>query len=179
MYIPKNVKALETGSGIDWNTWLEFLEPHKKLDHTEMAKVVLAEILRVGRSKSPEWWAQGVTIAFEQSIGRRKAGERSDGKFAVTVSATIDADMDKARDWWERIVESSNDIQQMLVDKSVRKSETDKWRYWRADCRDGSKLSVNFQTKPAGDKTTMSINHDALPGESDLENMRTFWKSIL
>ena len=60
---PNNKKALETGSGIAWSEWLEFLEPHSKLDHTEMAKIVLEKISSKGKSKSPEWWAQAVTVA--------------------------------------------------------------------------------------------------------------------
>lgn len=65
MRTPKSVKALETGSGITWGEWLAFLKPHKQLDHAAMAKVVCKKIQETGRSKIPEWWAQGVTVAYE------------------------------------------------------------------------------------------------------------------
>lgn len=67
-------RALETGSGIAWAEWLEILEPHKDLDHPAMAAKVLEHINARGASKSPEWWAQGVTVAYEQHIGRRGVG---------------------------------------------------------------------------------------------------------
>lgn len=72
-------KSLETGSGISWDEWIQFLEPHRQLDHSAMAAVVLERILGEGASKSPEWWAQGVTVAYEQHIGRRQVGQRCDG----------------------------------------------------------------------------------------------------
>lgn len=90
---PKNVKALETGSGIAWKQWVDFLEPLKALDHTDMAKLVYEEIMRAGKAKSPEWWAQGVTVAYEQYMGRRQPGQTCDGNFSVTVTKTVEGDM--------------------------------------------------------------------------------------
>ena len=75
---PKNSKALATGSGIGWPEWVAYLEPHKNLNHAAMAKLVLEKINQAGASKSPEWWAQGVTIAYEQHIGRRQPGQTCD-----------------------------------------------------------------------------------------------------
>lgn len=89
----KNYKALETGSGITWSEWLVYLAPHAKLNHAEMAKAALKRINDVGKSKSPEWWAQGVTIAYEQHIGRRTPGQRSDGNYSVTVNKTVAGNM--------------------------------------------------------------------------------------
>jgi hypothetical protein len=66
---PSNIKSLETGSGISWDDWLDFLKHYKELSHTDMAKVVYEKIMEVGLSKSPEWWAQGVTVAYEQHQG--------------------------------------------------------------------------------------------------------------
>lgn len=76
MQEPKNKKALETGSGVLWDDWIVYLEPHKDLDHTAMAKQALKKIQSVGVSKSPEWWAQSVTIAYERYIGRRQLGQQ-------------------------------------------------------------------------------------------------------
>lgn len=42
------------------------------MNHTDMAKIAYEKIMERGINKSPEWWAQGVTIAYEQYIGRRK-----------------------------------------------------------------------------------------------------------
>ena len=35
------------------------------------------------------WWALGITVGFEQAIGRRLPGQASDGTFAVAVTRTL------------------------------------------------------------------------------------------
>lgn len=176
---PKNRKALETGSGITWHDWLEILEPHKELSHGEMAKIALDRIQSVGLSKSPEWWAQGVTVAYEQHIGRRQPGQQSGGKFAVTVSKTINGDMDKVLGWWMAYAGEVASFYGVAVEGAPRISQTDKWRYWRRGLADGSRLSVNIQGKPSGTKSTLTINHDNLSATEDVETWRSFWKSFI
>jgi hypothetical protein len=175
---PKNKKALETGSGIAWQAWLEFLQPYRELDHTEMAKVAYKEIVRRGKSKSPEWWAQGATVAYEQHIGRRQVGQTCDGNFSVTVSRTVEADMDNALATWSETCEPLTSFNGVKITSIKRISQTEKWRYWRCDLEDGSKVSVNIQTKPAGNKSTLAINHDKLSSATDVDHWRTFWRDF-
>lgn len=35
------------------------------------------------------WWAQGITVGFEQAIGRRLPGQTADGTFSVSVTKTV------------------------------------------------------------------------------------------
>jgi hypothetical protein len=44
------------------------------------------------------WWAQGVTIGYEQARGLRIPGQRSDGTFAVSASRTVSGDPDPVLD---------------------------------------------------------------------------------
>lgn len=39
-----------------------------------------------------DWWAQGVTMSYEQHIGRRVPGQRSDGTFETSVSMSFPGD---------------------------------------------------------------------------------------
>ena len=55
--------------------------------------------------------------------------------------------MDAALAWWSGIAEDSEIIKNVVDFETVRASQTDNWRYWRAACHYGSKLSVNFLTK--------------------------------
>lgn len=174
---PKHKKALETGSGITWDEWVKLLAPYRDLDHTDMAKITLDKIHERGKSKSPEWWAQGVTVAYEQYIGRRKVGQQSDGKFSVTVSKTLPGDMDEALATWLSQVDGVQEFDGIELRGMPRVNRTEKWRYWRVTLDDDSTISVNIQTKPSGDKSTLSINHDKLAQESDVERWRTYWKS--
>ena len=38
------------------------------------------------------WWAQGITVAYEQARGIRRPGQRQDGTFEASVSRTVDLD---------------------------------------------------------------------------------------
>lgn len=39
------------------------------------------------------WWAQGITVDYEQHIGRRRPGQRADGTFEGSVSRNLPVDM--------------------------------------------------------------------------------------
>ena len=68
-----NEKIVEsTGKG--WNEWVETLDAWGGRDKTH------AEIARYAHELGvSEWWAQGVTVQYEQIIQRRAVGQRSDG----------------------------------------------------------------------------------------------------
>lgn len=184
-----STKALETGSGIEWSEWLTILEPHRDLNHKDMAQVALAAIVERGKSTSPEWWAQGVTVAFEQHIGRRKAGERCDGSFSVTVSKTFPGNMDEVLQKWTDATAGMTELIGIPIVDGPRISQTEKWRYWRCKLADGSTVSVNIQTKPnktkAGEtsapyeKSALAINHDKFPDGDMLESYRAAWKAFV
>jgi hypothetical protein len=176
---PSNVKALETGSGISWEEWIEFFDGHEKLNHAELATMALERIIETGKSSSPEWWAQGVAVAFEQHIGRRLPGQQNDGSFAVTVSKTFDGDMDAALAQWVAKVGDTREFNGVKLNGEPRTSQTEKWRYWRANLADGSTLAMNFQTKANGEKTAAALNHDKIPNSEAAEKWRAFWKQYL
>lgn len=177
---PSNTKALETGSGISWSEWVAYLDSiqARELDHTALAIKTLEKIVETGKSKSPEWWAQGVAVAYEQHIGRRKPGQTCDGSFSVTVSKTIDGNMDFAIDKWVKRVEGISEFNGVKINKTPSVTQTEKWRYWRCGLEDGSALSVNIQNKPNGLKSSLTINHDKLNQAEDVEKWRGFWKSF-
>jgi hypothetical protein len=43
---------------------------------------------------------------------------------------------------------------------------------------DGSKVSVNIQAKPGGDKLMLDINYDKLATAKDVEKWHTYWKAF-
>ena len=180
---PANVAALESGTGISWDAWVTFLDASnaRDLDHTQMAKLALDHMLDAGDSTSPEWWAQGVAVAYEQHIGRRVPGQRSEGDFSVAVSKTMPGDMDAVLLRWARAHEGLRELDGVPMRSEPSTSETEKWRYWRVSLEDGSTISVNIQTKVAksGDvKSALAVNHDKIPQADDVERWRAFWKGI-
>jgi len=176
---PSNVAALEAGSGISWEEWLKFLGPHGSLDHTTMARVVRDHIVAAGTSANPNWWAQGVTVAYEQHIGRRLPGQRPGGSFSMTASTTVDGDMDAALARWVETVGTQEELNGVPPAAPARTSATEKWRHWRCGLADGSTVAVSFQTKPDGRKTTIAVGHDKLTDPDATDEWRTYWKRQL
>lgn len=180
MTVPASrISSIESGTGIAWADWLTFFEPHRDLDHTAMAKHALEHILAEGSSSSPEWWAQGATVAYEQHIGRRGVGERCDGTFSATVSKTLPGTMDVILARLEAAGATRTEFAGIPVESAPTTSSTDKWRYWRVKLADGSRVSINVQTKPSGDRSTAAVNHDDLDSNERVAELKAWWKDYL
>ena len=76
------VKAATGRIRDDWFALLD-AEGAPEWDHPKIAKW-LTEAQGVDG-----WWAQGITVGYEQARGRRVPGERADGTFAVSATKTI------------------------------------------------------------------------------------------
>ncbi len=170
---PANIKALQTGTGKSWEYWLEFLESigAGNLPHDQIA-------LKVNEHGANAWWSQGITVAYEQYIGRRLPGQTCDGDFQVTVSKTIAGDMDEALTRWVKSTEGITEFDGAKIIREPVISQTEKWRYWRCGLDDKSTISVNIQNKPGGEKSILAINHDKIQISEDVDKWRAFWKAF-
>ncbi len=172
-------RAIETGTGITWSRWLTILEPHAALDHTALADCALAAIRSEGSSQNPEWWAQNVTVAFEQHIGRRVVGQKCDGSFSAGVSKTLPGTMDDVLERIAAATKDANTFADTPTDGTPTTSATDKWRYWRVKLADGSRVTITIQTKPSGDKSVAAVNHDKLPSAQVIDERKAWWREFL
>lgn len=80
--------------------------------------------------QNPDWWAQGVAIAFEHQTGLRVPGESSTGTFQVSVSRTLIGDRDEVLAKWISLASGQPHQSHELSDE--RTSRTDKRSFWRA-----------------------------------------------
>ncbi len=118
-----------------------------------------------------DWWAQGIAIAYEQSVGLRIVGQQSDGMFAATVSKTLAAQTDHVYKAW-CTYESAKDH------GPARLSQTPKRLYWRADMHDGSKIEAAFESK--GDtKTLMTISQTKITDQSLVSSQKAHWTRVM
>lgn len=78
-------EALRSATGRDHEGWREVLDAAgaREWSHAEIARWLVDEHGVDG------WWAQGITVDFEQVRKGRRPGERADGTFATSRSRTL------------------------------------------------------------------------------------------
>jgi len=78
-------EAVRAATGRDPSEWFALLDDAgaASLTHTGIARLLAEE-----HDVDP-WWAQSVTVRYEQARGLRLPGQQSDGSFAASLSRTI------------------------------------------------------------------------------------------
>ncbi|MFC6354902.1 hypothetical protein [Luethyella okanaganae] len=87
-------QALANATGKAWPAWFAVLDEAgaQTWKHSKTAQWLDANFTIGG------WWAQGVTVGYEQARGIRLPGQRQDGTFEVGASKTLPLDQQKAID---------------------------------------------------------------------------------
>jgi len=167
-------EALIKATGKAWADWKKILRSMKAgdLSHKEIASKLSTE------HGVPGWWAQGITVRFEQEIGRREPGQSSTGRYNVGVSTTIQGSMDDALAIWSAAVKNRKNFDGVSIDSPPTTTSTPKWRYWKIKLKDGTRINVNISEKPGG-KALLNIQHENLADSEGIERWRTFWKSFV
>lgn len=173
---PTDLPAIEKATGKPWGEWVRGLDAAgaRDLAHAEIARLVNKRL--EGLSRSPGWWAQGITVAYEQHIGRRVPGQLANGLFEVSVSKTVPkarAELFPATVTW---FEAQKAFRGQPPQKP-RSSETPKRSNWRCDFEAGSKFSATVE-EGAGGKSKLVLAHTALPDQEAAEAWKAFWREI-
>lgn len=94
------IAPVERATNRSRDDWLEFMDGSdaKSLDHHDIALRVHEEL--EGTIDRPSWWAQAVTVTYEQYIGRRIPGQRLDGTFQTSVSKSTKPGMEELMEKW-------------------------------------------------------------------------------
>lgn len=149
-----------------WHTLLDKAGAVRK-SHRENAEWLHA------RHQLPGWWAQMITVGYEQARGLRAKHEKPDG-FEVSVSKTISAPVAAAFDAWKD--PSLREKWLPHTPLSVRKATPHK--SIRITWGDGTNLSVNFWPKGPL-KCQVVPQHGRLPDAASAERMKGFWTERL
>ncbi len=165
--------AVKSATGKCWSEWKAILDAMgaAELPHKEIA-------IRLSAEGVAPWWRQMVTVEYERMIGRRAVGQTCDGKFSASLSKTVAGDMDGALHRWEKLTEEMVEFCGALACDEPRTTSTEKWRYWRLDLEDGSKVAASMHNK-AKDKASIGINHDGLADGDAVTKSKHFWKMLL
>lgn len=168
----RHAARIRAGTSVPLEEWTRRLDEAgaRELDHAAIAQVLAA------RWEISEWWAQGVTVAYEQVIGRRVVGQSCEGDFAASASRTVPGDPDSVRERWDAFMTTGR--REELGLEEPRLTDTAAWRYWRADVQDGTRLSVNITAKDEG-RSTLGIEHKGIETAEGREVWKTAWKRTL
>ena len=178
MVKPTNTSAIAKATNRPWDKWITALDASgaRKMNHRDIAKQALK--LMPESVEQKEWWAQGVAIAYEQHAGLRVPGQTSTGSFQTSTSKTFPGDKDAALKAWLDLVSTRTEFNGIDIVEAASTSETAKWRYWRVQLVDGSRVNVDISDKPHG-KASIAVEHTKLSSSDDIETWRPYWKELL
>lgn len=169
-----STQAIETGTETSWDEWCESLDAAgaATLDHNA--------IVKTARKLRPisGWWAQGVAVAYEQHIGRRKPGQTSDGLFSVSMSRTIGGDVVSMHETWCQFSNKLTSIDGQGIVVTPTTSVTPKRLYWRCKLEDGSTAALSMTAKSQS-KVLIVVEHNKLPDESQIDNRKQAWSLLI
>lgn len=171
------IKAVERATNRTWDEWLQYMDSigAKELSHYEIASRLLEEL--DGKIENIGWWAQSVTVAYEQYIGRRIPGQRPDGTFQTSVSKATQLGMEALMDKWVAFAAKDEDVLALVADE-VRVSGTDKRITWRTKAHDGS--SIRVTSEPKKDSTaSIIVNHMELQTHELNMEAKANWSAIV
>ncbi|WIM67669.1 hypothetical protein QP027_11380 [Corynebacterium breve] len=167
----------EKATGKNLEAWMEIIGQQGSLSdipHKEMARI--AE-----ENGASAWWAQSIAVEVERKIGRRALGQTCTGDFNANASKTIPGEWTEV---FEKFVAYMADTPEALpspLQGESSSSATEKWRYWRANFSDGTRVNVvcNDGSAKGVAKTKLATQHDKLPDDDARDEMKTHWKSVL
>jgi hypothetical protein len=171
------IQAVERATRRTWDEWLQYMEGigASKLSHHEIASKVLEEL--DGKVDNLGWWAQAVTVAYEQHTGHRIPGQRPDGTFQTSVSKSTQLGMTELMDKWVNFAAQDQDVLALTADEA-RVSGTEKRITWRTKAHDGSDIRVTSEPKKDGTASIIVNQMGLQTNDLNLE-ARSKWSSIL
>lgn len=171
------IKSVERATNRPWAEWLQFMEAigAKNLSHHDIATKVLEEL--DGKVDNLGWWAQSVTVAYEQYTGHRIPGQRPDGTFQTSVSKATIFGMEELMDHWVHFAANDHEVLTMIA-KEVRVSGTANRITWRTRAHDGSDIRVTSEPKKDGTASIIAVQMGLQTNELNNE-AKSSWASIL
>jgi uncharacterized protein YndB with AHSA1/START domain len=121
------------------------------------------------------WWAQSVTVMYEQARGLRAKGQRADGTFEATASKTVAVPLEEL---FRGFVDESRREDWLPGDGLSLRGATEP-KSARFDWEGGpTRVVAGFLAKGEG-KSQVAIAHQRLPDAKARETMKAFWRERL
>lgn len=171
------IKPIERTTHRTWDEWLAFMDSidAKNLNHHAIATKVFEQLQ--GKVENVGWWAQSVTVAYEQHIGRRIPGQQPDGTFQTSVSRATPLDMQALIQAWTTFA-AQDKVVLGIITGQPRVSGTDKRITWRAKAADGSRVVIMSEPK-AGGTAAIVVQHTGLQTLELSNDLKATWATVL
>ena len=165
---PYSDEVLAANTGRAWDDWFALLDAWGAAErpHPEIARWLVEEH-QVGG-----WWAQGVTVGYEQARGLRAPGQRRGGLFEVNASKTVAVPVDRLyaafadpalRERW--LPGAAVEVRTARPAKSLR-----------ANWEDGSTRLVVAFTARGDAKSQVALVHERVPDAGTADKLKAFWR---
>lgn len=131
----------------------------------------IATWLVTGNGVDP-WWAQNITVDFEQHVGRRRPGQRADGSFEVSASRRLAGEQADALAAVVASVTAGLGREPTSVNTGVRYLSA----RWKLD--DGTAVAASVPPSSGG-KSTVQLSFVGLASEEAMPAAKEFLRNVL
>jgi len=165
---PYSDEVIRANTGRVWEQWFALLDAWggAQRPHPEIARWLVEEHGVGG------WWAQGVTVAYEQARGLRDPGQRRGGLYEANASKTVAVPV-------ERLYEAFADPalrERWLPDASFEVRTARPARSIRANWDDGSTRLVISFTARGESKSQVALVHERIPDAPTADKLKAYWR---
>lgn len=116
------------------------------------------------------WWAQGVTVGYEQAIGRRLPGQQADGTFSISVTRTLSAARSAVLD--PALASFAASLGEPVSLNPASPYSTARWRA-------GGETTVAAISERKGTKTIVALTRSGILDGDGLEGVRQGLRDLL
>ncbi|GAA5122903.1 hypothetical protein [Haloechinothrix salitolerans] len=166
-----NDESIRRNTGRGWAEWFALLDEWGARDrsHTEIARWIGEQHNVSG------WWAQSITVGYEQERGLRQPGQQCDGYFAANASKTIAAPLAVAY----AAIADAGQRGQWLGDTLTPHGKSRENKVFRA-VLDGEPGKVEFLFTAKGEaKTQVAVSHTKLTDADTAAKLKQRWRERL
>ena len=159
---------LRANTGRAWDEWFALLDRWGAVErpHPEIARWLNEEHGVDG------WWAQGVTVGYEQARGLRAPGQRRGGLFEASASKTVAVPVD-------RLYEAFMDPglrERWLPGAKLEVRTAKPGKSIRANWDDGSTRLVIAFTARGDAKSQVALVHERIPDAATAGELKAWWR---
>lgn len=158
-----------TGHG--WDEWFAVLDAVSATEwtHTRIARHLATE------HEVPGWWAQTITVGYEQARGLRAPGQRRGGGFEASASRTVAV---PALRLFQAFADETARAR-WLPDVEVRVRTATAPRIFRADWAGGPTRIVVGIDAVGESKARVNVLHEKLTGAEQAAELKAYWRDRL